>query len=121
MTAVWTRLHDETKEECASVSCGHSPASWRMDAGGVGSFFCDDCRRKIRRGIIPAEPGFYYFRHQNAPTEHIWTAQVSRVRSGELFATVFASLSEHRIEHTNVSEIRGLWFGPLPSPESMGA
>lgn len=47
MPATWTRLHPEAHEACASVSCGHSPASWRMDAGGVGSWFCEPCRVKV--------------------------------------------------------------------------
>ena len=47
MAAEWTRLHPDTSETCASVSCGHAPASWRMDAGGVGSWFCEPCRVKI--------------------------------------------------------------------------
>ena len=70
---------------------------------------------------IPDKPGFYYFRFTGALGEHIWVAQVSRVVSGELFATVFADLEEHRIRHRNVKEISGKWFGPLPSPEDMGA
>jgi len=47
MPASWHRLPVDTKETCASVSCGHSLASWRMDSGGTGSFFCEACRRKI--------------------------------------------------------------------------
>jgi len=47
MAAEWTKLDPERHEECASVSCGHSPASWRMEAGGVGSFFCEMCHGKI--------------------------------------------------------------------------
>lgn len=69
----------------------------------------------------PTTPGFYYYRHRGAPTQHVWTAQVVRVRSGDLFATVFASLTQHRVEHRPVTELNGRWFGPLPSPEEMGA
>ena len=47
MSVEWTKLADGVREECASVSCGHSPAHWRMDAGGTGSFFCDPCKLKI--------------------------------------------------------------------------
>lgn len=52
--AEWTQLHPETRETCASVSCGHSPASWRMDAGGTGSFFCNVCHDKIAGADHPA-------------------------------------------------------------------
>lgn len=44
---LWTRLPFSGRPECASVSCGHSPAAWRMEAGGVGSYFCEPCRIKI--------------------------------------------------------------------------
>lgn len=47
MAATWTRLSEGQQEECASASCGHAHASWRMEAGGVASYFCDDCRQKI--------------------------------------------------------------------------
>ena len=55
MAAEWTKLADGVREECASVSCGHAPAQWRMDAGGTGSFFCDPCRMKIV-GAAPYNP-----------------------------------------------------------------
>lgn len=46
--AEWARLtYSEKPEQCASDSCGHSRADWRMDAGGVGSFFCFECATKI--------------------------------------------------------------------------
>ena len=47
MPAEWTKLPAGQREECASASCGHSPASWRMDAGGTGSYFCGLCYTKI--------------------------------------------------------------------------
>lgn len=71
--------------------------------------------------MTPTQPGFYYYRHPGAPREHVWTAQVSRVRSGGLFATVFASQVKHRVEHHPIEFFKGQWFGPLPSPEEMGA
>ena len=70
---------------------------------------------------MPEEPGFYYYRHSGAPRQHIWVAQVSRVRSGALFATVYAGLDRDIINHKDVTTMRGQWFGPLPSPESLGA
>lgn len=69
----------------------------------------------------PSAPGFYYFRHAGEPDKHIWVAQVSRVRSGDLFATVFSDLARYAVHHRSVSELQGTWFGPLPSPESLGA
>jgi len=48
MTApVWMKLDPENFETCASVSCGHSPAAWRMEAAGTGSFYCEACHTKI--------------------------------------------------------------------------
>lgn len=69
----------------------------------------------------PTEPGFYYFRHAGAPRQHIWTAQVSDTRASGLFATVYAGLDRDAIQHRSVDDIPGIWFGPLPSPESMEA
>ena len=50
--ATWTR--DET-DWCASESHGddRAPSSWRMEAGGVGAYYCDECRSKI---IAATEP-----------------------------------------------------------------
>ena len=54
MAADWTRL-DVSQDECASRHCKND-ARWRMDAGGVGSYYCDDCRVKIvGRGMITRE------------------------------------------------------------------
>lgn len=47
MPAEWTRLPREQVEYCASQSCGHHRATWRMDAGDVGSYFCGLCYTKI--------------------------------------------------------------------------
>lgn len=47
MPAEWTKLPEGQREECASVSCGHSAASWRMDSGGHGSYFCETCHGKM--------------------------------------------------------------------------
>lgn len=47
MVGKWSKLPDEQVETCASESCEHALATWRMDAGEVGSFYCDDCRRSI--------------------------------------------------------------------------
>jgi len=53
MAALWSRLPEGQREECASVSCGHAPAQWRLDAGGTGSFFCDCCHGKIVGVLLP--------------------------------------------------------------------
>lgn len=56
-TPEWTRLHADQSEQCASVSCGHAVAAWRMDAGSVGSYFCEPCRVKIMgRDLLHAGP-----------------------------------------------------------------
>ncbi len=69
----------------------------------------------------PTEPGFYYYRHPGADPRHIWCAQVSATRASGLFATVFASIARDRVEHQPVEDLKGKWFGPLPSPEELGA
>lgn len=51
MPLYWTQLEPSAREDCASVSCGHAPARWRMDAGDTGSFFCDPCTRKIMDAV----------------------------------------------------------------------
>lgn len=54
MAADWTRL-DVSQDECASRHCKND-ARWRMDAGGVGSYYCDDCREKIvGRQVLKSE------------------------------------------------------------------
>lgn len=69
----------------------------------------------------PTEPGYYYYRHPHAPRQHIWVAQVSRVASGSLFATIYSDLERDRVSHRDVTELRGQWFGPLPTPGDLGA
>ncbi len=68
--------------------------------------------------MTPTKPGFYYFRHHDQPRQYIWVAQVSRVKSGALFATVFSDLARFAVHHADVNEINGEWFGPLPPPET---
>ena len=46
MPAEWTHV-DPTKHNCASASCDHKPAHWRMDAGGTASEYCYDCAQRI--------------------------------------------------------------------------
>ena len=67
----------------------------------------------------PMYPGFYYYRHVGAPERHIWVAQVSDTRSAGLHATVYSDLDQHARIHTPVADLKGQWFGPLPSPELM--
>lgn len=53
MAATWTKL-ERQDVSCASASHGeHVTATWRMDAGEVGSYFCDDCRKKIADALKP--------------------------------------------------------------------
>lgn len=74
--ADWTRLHHETVEECASESCGHSRAHWRMEAGGTGSFFCAQCAAKIAArdpGILlpcPCCGGVAWFDNTRGYSDH---------------------------------------------------
>jgi hypothetical protein len=71
--------------------------------------------------MTPVEPGFYYYRHPKASRSHIWIAEVVNTKASGLFATVFASIARDRVEHRPVAELEGQWFGPLPTPEEMGA
>lgn len=52
MPAEWTRLESDHREWCASDSHGErrAVATWRMEAGDVGSFYCETCRYMISRG-----------------------------------------------------------------------
>jgi hypothetical protein len=46
MPVTWACLGDWEKHDCASVS--HLVlADWRMECGGHGSYYCDECKRKI--------------------------------------------------------------------------
>lgn len=56
MAATWARLSEGQQEECASASCGHAQAAWRMDAGGTGSYYCETCRSKIAGPLAELEP-----------------------------------------------------------------
>lgn len=47
MTTEWLRLRPDYIETCASASCNHAPAQWRMESGGTASHFCEPCRVKI--------------------------------------------------------------------------
>lgn len=51
MAATWA--HIDSPEECASQSCDHSPATWRMESGGTGSFYCSKCAFKIAAAHEP--------------------------------------------------------------------
>jgi hypothetical protein len=51
MPAEWIRLTDDVHKTCASVSHDRPvPADWRMESGGVGSYYCETCRYMIARG-----------------------------------------------------------------------
>ena len=69
----------------------------------------------------PTEPGFYYYRHRGARRKHIWCAQVSDTHASGLFATIFSAIPKDRRDHVKIVDLPGEWFGPLPSPESLGA
>ena len=45
--AEWTKLPADQHEECASDSCAHQRARWRMEAGEKASYFCGLCYTKI--------------------------------------------------------------------------
>ena len=52
MRITWTRLPTEHGEVCASAEHAKDVrADWRMDAGGVGSYYCETCRYIIQRGF----------------------------------------------------------------------
>lgn len=46
--ATWTKLLQGTaRTTCASDSCPDIPATWYMEAGGTGSYFCDACHDNL--------------------------------------------------------------------------
>jgi hypothetical protein len=46
---IWTGiLPSETKgRQCASQDCENTP-EWRFESGGVGSYYCSECKAKIK-------------------------------------------------------------------------
>lgn len=51
MIATWTRMANDHRETCASASHERPViAEWRMDAGDIGSYYCETCRYMITRG-----------------------------------------------------------------------
>lgn len=47
--ATWTKLNggDARTMLCASDSCPDVPATWLMEAGTTGSYFCDKCHDNL--------------------------------------------------------------------------
>ena len=57
MTSTWERLESDHRPYCASASHGEARAvaTWRMEAGEVGGYFCADCKQMIRAQEAPCE------------------------------------------------------------------
>lgn len=56
--ATWKKLTDLciAGAECASDSCPDVPATWLMEAGGTGSYFCDACHDNLTsKDLRPSE------------------------------------------------------------------
>lgn len=56
--ATWKRLANIhiAGAKCASDSCPGVPATWLMEAGGTGSYFCDACHDNITaKDLRPSE------------------------------------------------------------------
>lgn len=46
---MWFPLKGDERitHRCASEGCGGQP-TWRLEAEGVGSYYCDGCKEKIK-------------------------------------------------------------------------
>lgn len=67
--------------------------------------------------VKPKEPGIYYYAPKRFPSKQFLLCQVSPVQDeklglyGEIISTIMKYYS-----YGPVKKMRGLWFGPLPSP-----
>lgn len=125
----WSVLYDDENNDRPTeilrhgeVRPHHGPSGWTNDVQAMFYALLDErSEKRIPSAGKPTVPGFYYYRHPGADPWHIWIAQVSETRAAGLYATVLADLLEHRRSHKSIDDLKGDWFGPLPSPESFGA
>lgn len=47
MKMTWTPVEDGDGGDCASAEC-NGKATWYGEAGGTGSYYCDDCHDLIK-------------------------------------------------------------------------
>lgn len=49
---MWFQLKGDERVArcCSSHLCGGQP-TWKLEAGGVGSFYCSGCKEKIERDL----------------------------------------------------------------------
>lgn len=66
----------------------------------------------------PTEPGFYFYHPTHADPNHIWIAQVTKVRdeSRGLFYSVAAFNHIPQGTHLQIDRSNGMWSGPIPNP-----
>ena len=55
----WARLVD-SGEECSTHDHMHAdkpvPATWRFEAGGIGSYYCETCKKRIEANLYRLDP-----------------------------------------------------------------
>jgi hypothetical protein len=55
---MWFQLKGDERitHRCASEGCGGQP-TWKLEADGVGSFYCSGCKAKIELPMLKPKPG----------------------------------------------------------------